>query len=193
VLRELVAEGVIEGGDYDPARVRRSTTKFLKGQGQQEPHSTTVEYVFSLLRALGGVEVASAGVRINIHRSGAVSALRLGGASAEAVDADDASNSAPLAGLPIGWSKEQASIRFAKDFPRARKVWDAMMYVVPDELDGAVIAPRYVFSFSNQTSSAEGDVVARRRMVGYSVTSLNAAPEELGTKPESSAPSTVVP
>jgi hypothetical protein len=194
VLDQLGQTGVIRNGDYDLATVKVSTTKFGSAPAGETATPVVIEYVFTLLRNINGIPLANAGVRISVHRSGAISGIRLGGVTVAAKAATAAERALGIAEAPasggrmfdVAVAREQVQARFAQEFPRARKIRDEMMYVMPDAADTAVVHPRYVVSYSNRYATDEGEVVARRKSAAYSVVDAMARAEDISesAKPE---------
>lgn len=154
-----------------------------------------VEYRITLRRVINGIELANAGLRIAVHASGRVSALRLGGVTV-------ASKSVGNVEEPTGagrWLEAKARIgdlkaRFERD-PSApkdakRKVaWSRVMYVAPESKRRALVEPLYVVSYSLEVPTDDGaTAISRRKTIGFSLVDANAPPVDLTPPTHTPAP-----
>jgi hypothetical protein len=144
-----------------------------------------IEYRITLRRLINGIELANAGVRIAVHSSGRISALRLGGIAV-------ASKTAGKVEEPLGkgrWLSRRVDIsdlqaRFEREVvPEKGKVkiaWKKVMYVMPENRRSAVVEPLYVVSYSLEfPSDASETAVSRRKTVGFSLVDPKAPPVDL--------------
>lgn len=144
-----------------------------------------IEYRITLRRAINGIELANAGMRIAVHPSGRVSGLRLGGVSVASKIAGEVEE-------PTGngrWLSPKVTIadlqaRFERDVAaqkaKAKVAWSRVMYVLPDNKRSAVITPMHVVSYSLEVPSDDGVmVVSRRKTIGYSLFDPNAPTVDL--------------
>ncbi|MBM3576519.1 MAG: hypothetical protein FJX40_02420 [Alphaproteobacteria bacterium] len=154
-----------------------------------------VEYRITLRRAINGIELANAGLRIAVHASGRVSGLRLGGVTV-------ASKQAGQTEEPTGrgrWLEPKQSIdalrgRFERDIVAAQKgkanvAWSRIMYVMPEKERSSLVEPLYVVSYSLQTPTPEGETaVSRRKTIGFSLVDAKAPPVDLTPPTHEPAP-----
>jgi hypothetical protein len=144
-----------------------------------------IEYRITLRRSINGIEMANAGIRIAIHASGRVSALRLGGVEVASKAAGDVEE-------PVGkgrWLSRRAAnkdlqARFEREMvpgnAKARIAWSRVMYVMPENKRMAVVEPLYVVSYSLEFPSDSGETaVSRRKTAGFSLVSPEAPPVDL--------------
>ena len=134
-----------------------------------------VEYRITLRRQLGGIELANSGIRIAVHVSGRISAVRLGGVSV-------APNPSGISSRRVTFNEIMA--RFEREVvpkgARPKIAWSRVMYVMPETKRSALVGPLYVISYSLEFPSDEGNtVVSRRKTVGFSLVDVKAAPIDL--------------
>jgi hypothetical protein len=144
-----------------------------------------IEYRITLRRSINGIEVANAGVRIAVHATGRVSALRLGGVEVASKAAGDTQE-------PVGkgrWltrrvANKDLHARFEREtvpgIAKAKIAWSRVMYVMPESKRMAVVEPLYVVSYSLEFPSDSGEtMVSRRKTVGFSLVNPEAPPVDL--------------
>ena len=144
-----------------------------------------IEYRITLRRSINGIEVANAGIRIAIHASGRVSALRLGGVEVAAKASGDIEE-------PVGkgrWltrrvADKDLQARFEREMvpgkAKARIAWSRVMYVMPENRRTAVVEPLYVVSYSLEYPSDSGETaISRRKTAAFSLINPEAPPVDL--------------
>jgi hypothetical protein len=144
-----------------------------------------VEYRITARRTINGIEVANAGVRIAVHVSGRVSALRLGGVVIASKEADGSE-------MPVGRGRRMMGRVAAEDLQarierelaageaKVEIAWSRPMYVMPENRRRAVVAPMQVVSYSLRFPGESGEsVVSRRKTVGFSLVDPAARPVDL--------------
>ena len=157
----------------------------------REQYEGIVEYRVTFRPNMGGIQLANAGVRLAIHRSGVLSGVRLGGVSAK--------KTGKTAIRKV--SSEKIEERFRRMIPDNAKpavVWSRVMYVMPENKRRAVVEPLKVFSFALISESDGEHVVSRRKILGFSLTDEKAkvidftapARQHEGTKVERKAEET---
>lgn len=144
-----------------------------------------VEYRITARRQINGIEVANAGIRIAVHPSGRVSAVRVGGPKIESKR--DAGREEPTGNGR--WREKKVSIpeldaRFEREVApkkgQAKVAWARVMYVMPEDQGRAVVEPLYIVSYSVHVPAADGQVaISRRKTVGFSLTDPSAPPVDL--------------
>jgi hypothetical protein len=185
-LRELEAAGVLVASDYDVSGAKASTTEFGVARLGEQAAPVIVEYVFQAMRSLNGIRVANGGVRVSVHRSGALSEIRVGGVTVERAPA---SASALLKDMPSAAGRvfeqrvnaSDAHARFSREFPGVTEHSADLLYMMPDEEDEAVIAPRHVYQFSRRSMSDGQEIISRRKTVAYSAEDDLEAAENIGS------------
>lgn len=189
-LEALASAGIIDPGKYDLNKARLGKTEFGEGTERGETASWVVSYNYTLNRVINGIEFLNAGVRVSVHRSGQISAIRVGGAeiaSTPATEETDGLRERPLAGGRIfsaNYDGAAMSRRFAELFPRATTEWGKLVYLLPHgNLDAPVVEPLHVLSFSTKY----GEAVSRRRYVGFSLEEPGRAPVDLSETPDPNA------
>src|SRR5690606_18400990 len=98
-------------------------------------------------------ELANAGVRIAVHRTGEITGLRLGGVSVGSVQA---------LGLPIEASQSSLNTSFKSLIPKgakARIAWARPMYVLPDDEEKSYVEPTMVYAYSLASESDGQEVI----------------------------------
>ncbi len=145
-----------------------------------------VEYRITLRREVNGVELANAGLRIAVHTSGRLAALRLGGV---AVASKISPNGVEE---PVGkgrWLKrkitpEELKARFEREVvvknAKLKVAWSSVLYVMPENRRAALVEPLYAVSYSLEVPSDDGNTaVSRRKTVGFSLSDPNAPSVDL--------------
>jgi hypothetical protein len=144
-----------------------------------------IEYRITVRRTINGIELANAGVRIAVHASGRVSALRFGGVSvASRVSGNVEEPTGRGRWLERKVANEALQARFDREvIPRNAKAtvaWSRVMYVMPENQRTAVVQPMYVVSYSLEAPTDDGQAaVSRRKTVGLSLVDANAKPVDL--------------
>ena len=147
----------------------------------ESPKVRNVAYVFTMLRQLNGIDFLNAGLKVTVHRSGLVSAIRVGGAEVE-------SKENGTAAIPQGSGfvfartveSEAVRSRFNAEFPGARVDWDEVRYALPELERRALIEPRRIFSFSQATRDPSGkEIISRRKYLAYSLRNEAEPPTDL--------------
>ncbi|MGB7291646.1 MAG: hypothetical protein WBD99_05700 [Thermodesulfobacteriota bacterium] len=123
------------------------------------------EYRITFRPNINGIQLANAGVRISIHRTGALVGVRLGGVTMKAWDGKTVERVV---------SPEEIRTQFQKmirEDSQAIIAWARPMYVMPEDAQTAVVTPLQVFSYSLKTKVDDKyEVSSRRKIVGLSLT-----------------------
>ena len=185
---ELAAAKVVDARHYDWSKASVGTTVVGGGSTESKVISErrVVEYRITVLREINGIEVANSGVRIAVHASGQVSAIRVGGVSI-ASDSGTAAQENPRGrGQWLTRKVESADLqrRFEREAApagaRAKVAWAKVLYVMDETQKEAVVEPRYVVSYSLHVPTDDGQVaISRRKVLGYSLTDPGAKPVDL--------------
>jgi len=179
-LEKLAARDVIDLAHYAPLTDPESfDIGYVRmGDGSVENPDTSggsvSEYRVTLRRRLNGIEMANTGVRVSIHASGATAGIRLGGVSV--VSAVDPSGLEMPVGkgelVPVQQSADEIRADFMASLPsnaELRPAWESVLYVLPDDVNHAVVGPMHVFAYSlAYHDDTEGTSVSRGKVVGYS-------------------------
>jgi hypothetical protein len=173
-VQRLADTSVIDETRYDVSNAISSRTVVGVGSSDtDDPQERVVSYDFLVRETLNGIPFVNAGLRIGVHRTGEGGRLR------------------PVAPGYVFRATPNESYyqgRFAREFPRAQVLSQGLTYMLPMTVDAEagnrqVLEPRYVFSFSNHY----GDIVARRRYVGYSISKPELPAEDLSPSAEPNA------
>lgn len=171
-LQRLADAGVLERDLFDVGSALVSKT--LEGTGSSDTsgqQERVLSYDFLVRQKLNGLPFANAGVRISIHRSGAIQGIRLGGARVAATrTAGTLVPASPGYTFRAKLDEAYYAGRFAQDYPHGQIRSQGVMYILPKSVDPEagtkhVLEPRYVFSYSNHA----GEFAGRRRYVAYSL------------------------
>ncbi|HYN82286.1 MAG TPA: hypothetical protein VES88_12345 [Gemmatimonadaceae bacterium] len=173
---ELAARKIVDPQQFAWSNADVASTWIGGGSRQSKTiEKRRVEYRITLRRQLNGIEVANSGIRIGVHVSGRISAVRLGGVS--------------VATQPSGISSRRVTVneimgRFEREVvPKGAKskiAWSRVMYVMPETKRSALVGPLYVISYSLEFPSDDRNtVVSRRKTVGFSLVDVKAAPIDL--------------
>ncbi len=130
--------------------------------------SVVTEYRVTFRASVDGVQLANAGVRIAVHRSGKISGIRIGGVSGRVACKN---NQVQVV------SDKQINEAFRRNVPerlKPRIAWQRVMYVMPEDEKSAIVEPLHVVSYSLVSVSDKQEVVSRRKTIGISITDLNA-------------------
>lgn len=183
---DLARRKALEPRDYDWKNADIASTWVGRGsRANPGAERKRVEYRVTLRRMLNGIEVANAGIRIAVHMSGRVSALRLGGVTIVSRRSGDIEEPAGKGRwLDAGTTLQDVSARFEREAvpagARPAVAWSKVMYVMPENKRSAVVEPMYVVSYALQYPSDDGaTVVSRRKTVGFSLTKSGAGPVDL--------------
>lgn len=185
-FEQLAARKLVNASDYNWERVDVASTWVGGGSldGHEIEEKKRVEYRLTLRRQINGIEVANAGVRIGVHASGRVSALRIGGVAVASKTTDIEQPTGKGRWLTSKTSVNDLQERFAREIAvketKPKVAWARVMYVMPENQRTAVVAPLYVVSYSVEVPTDEGQTaVSRRRTIGYSLVDPQAAPVDL--------------
>ena len=165
-LEQLIDAGMLSQKTFDMRDVQVGYGRIIEGSkdGKQKRDAVT-EYRVTFRPNIAGVQLANAGVRIAVHRSGALAGLRFGGVSTD----EDASDSAVRT-----VSLERADRLMRETLPdnsAPEIAWSRIMYVMPDDTPAAILEPMQVYAYSVKTKSDGYEVVSRRKIVGVSLSS----------------------
>ena len=209
---KLADAGLLGRQDYDLALVEPSKTITTLGSSISSTEVAVVNtYDFLLRRSINGIPFMNAGLRVNVHRSGQIAGIRLGGAHLLSVRPDvkntprglthtqgvnGAATTTSLAEVPtgagfvFGGAVDAASHqkRFKRELSRASADRSGVYYMLPmssvaDTKTSPVVEPLFIFSYSNRY----GVVASRRRYVGYSLRDPAAPPVDLSEKADPDA------
>ncbi|HEX9942129.1 MAG TPA: hypothetical protein VGG03_08940 [Thermoanaerobaculia bacterium] len=188
-FERLAAAGIVKAEQFDLAKVDVGYTKFGMARGDLEAVPEITEYRFGLLRQVNGIDFANAGVRISVHRTGGIASIRVGGA--EVAARREGTKEQPLG--RGGWfqravSRTEVEGRFSRDVPNARTAWSRLMYVMPENVDTALIEPLQVISHSRVFEADGRQVVSRRQVLAYSLRTPGAPPLDLSGRGEPQEP-----
>jgi hypothetical protein len=199
----LANAGLVDRSDYDLGAAQASVTTTTLGSSQTESETViTNSYDFLARRTLNGIPFSNAGVRVRVHRGGRVTAIRIGGAQVASQRggttpsihalATTGGGSEGLKEMPTGAGfvfestvdTQRLAARFKKEAAHGIADRSGVMYMLPlsakiGAANKAVVEPLYVVSYANKV----GDIVARRRYLGYSLRDPQAPPTDLSEKP----------
>lgn len=168
-LENLKRNKLLTSWDYNPkdAQIGQHIigAGALDGSAKEE---TTTEYRVTFRANVNGIQLANAGVRIAVHRSGKISGIRMGGVSGNVMDKNVSAQQV---------SEKQIKAKFGKSIPRGLKprvVWERVMYVMPEDKREAVVEPMHIVSYSLVGMSDKEEVISRRNTVGISLTDAKA-------------------
>lgn len=155
--------------DYSQFQVGQS----LIGEGSingKVKNEFVTEYRVTFRPNIDGIELANAGVRLAIHRSGKLSGIRIGGVSA---------NMNETKKLARTKSDEAITKQFKQSIPSGLEpsiAWERIMYVISDDKPKAMVQPLKVYSYSLVSSSDGVEVISRRKTLGFSLTDSKVKP-----------------
>jgi hypothetical protein len=203
-LQHLADAGVLDRSLFDINTA--VMTKTLQGEGTSDTsdlRESVVSYDFMLRQQLNGVPFVNAGLRINVHRSGAIQSIRIGGARIAAKSEKGVLKpTAPGYDFSAQLDTKYYGSRFAQEFAQGEIRSEGVKYMLPKSVDPEagqkqVLEPLYVFQYSNH----DGTYAGRRRYVGYSISNptapaidletVAAAPNDYGTPRAPQTPTTV--
>lgn len=183
-LQHLADAGVLDRSLFDMSTA--VMTKTLQGEGTSDTsdvRESVISYDFMLRQQLNGVPFVNAGVRISVHRSGAIQSVRIGGARIAATSEKGVLKpSAPGYDFRAKLDTKYYGSRFAQEYPQGEIRSEGVKYMLPKSVDPEagqkqVLEPRYVFQYSNH----DGMYAGRRRYVGYSLSDPTAPAVDLET------------
>ncbi len=173
-LDEMIARGIVTEAEYNLDHMQLGYTKIgggaidKNGKPAGEPTEQIVDYRVTFRPNIKGVQLANAGVRLAIHRSGKLSAARVGGVIAEPT------------GDSVDWSVSSRELQKRLDQfgPRTDKKvdWARVMYVMPEDQRSAIVEPLHTVAFSAVFGSEQGEVISRKKVVGFSIADPDADP-----------------
>ncbi len=164
-MKKLAQVKLLNGLKYDTRQF--NVGQHIIGEGSMDGKTKRefiTEYRVTFRPNINGIELANAGVRLAIHRTGKLSGIRIGGVS---------SNMKASRNLTRTVSKEAARKKFEQSIPDGFKpsiAWEKVMYVIPDGSRKAMIEPLHVYSYSLTSISDGVKVVSRRKTIGISLT-----------------------
>ncbi len=173
VVASLGAAGALVTAHFDLSKVDVAFTQRGSGQGDQVTPAVTTEYRFTAMRQLDGVDMANAGLRVVVDRTGMLTMIRLGGAEVLASDGT-VSTSAPAATLSRTVLRSDVLSRFGREVPDGVVESDRLLYALPDGVKDAVVEPRHTVLFARRTGGSAQTVVTRSDRVAYSIATATA-------------------
>lgn len=186
IVQQLNDASLVDGQLFDLNAAIVSQTKFSTGSSDSDNQVDHVlSYDFLVRQSLNGIPFVNAGVRVSVHRSGAIAAIRLGGAVAAAsVQKGRVHPLAPGYVFRAKVDEKYFQERFATEYPNAQLNSKGILYMLPYSVDPEagqkqVLEPEYVFNFANHY----GGIVARRRYVGYSLSNPSAPAHDMSPPP----------
>ncbi len=186
-FEELARRKVVNAEDYawDRADVASTWVGGGSSDGKTSEPRRRIEYRITVRRQLNGIEVANAGIRIGVHASGRVSAVRMGGpaiASKRGTAGEEPTGNGRWLDRKVGI--DQLDARFEREVvpakAKASVAWARVLYVMPDDQRSAVVEPLYVVSYSLHVPTDDGQTaISRRKTVGFSLSNPTAKPVDL--------------
>jgi len=182
-LDRLSSAGVIDKRLYAKAVLELGYKRV--GSGSRDGKTRTdqiVEYRFTFRPRLEGVELANAGIRMGILRSGDLVSIRLGGVTPKGEWVGDRLQPAGKGGYRE--AKVGANEIMSRLYATAAKdaevdvAWSRMMYVMPEDGTQSVIEPMLVVSLTDRRLVDGEWMSSRRRTLAFSVTDPAAPPIE---------------
>ena len=168
-LDSLQETGMLDHHNYNMDDIQIGFGKF--GEGSTDGSSKVehiYEYRVTFRPNVRGIQLANAGVRIAVHRSGKLASIRMGGVSIR----ESHSRGKVIRKV----SKEKIDSRFNSMIPKNNKpsiAWSRVMYVMPENKREALVEPMQVYAYS-LISEIDGEpVVSRGKIVGFSLTDAN--------------------
>jgi len=181
-MQQLDDAAVIDESLFDLNQAIVSQTKTVTGSNDTDAQvERVVSYDFLARQSFNGIPFVNSGVRVSVHRSGAISGLRVGGAVAAAtLEHGRLRPRAPGYVFRATVDEKYYQERFTKEFPRAQVNSKGLLYMLPLSVNPEagqkqLLEPEYVFNFANRL----GEIVSRRRYVGYSLSNPAAPAHEL--------------
>ena len=164
MLQKMHERDLLNGLKYNPEPFKIGYHQIGSGSMDgKQTKQTVVGYRVTYLANIDGIPLANAGVRIAVHRSGKISGIRIGGVSASETAAKN---------LERKVSNDEIQKQFQTSIPSGMKpriAWQQLMYVMPDNERSAVVEPTHTISYSLAIQSEQGEVISRRKTVGFSL------------------------
>jgi len=164
VLQSLGRNDLLNRLRYEPERFKIGYHRVGTGSTDgKQSEQTIVGYRVTFLAHIDNIPLANAGVRIAVHRSGKLSGIRIGGVSVSKGAGKEVSRRV---------SDDEIQKRFQASLPKSMKpriAWQRVMYVMPDDERKAVVYPTHTISYSLVGQTEQGEVVSRRKTVGFSL------------------------
>jgi hypothetical protein len=187
LLDELHANGVVNKHDFDLSSAQAAHAHAATGGADGEEENWITEYRFRAMRSLNGIPVANAGIVIGITPQGQRSSLRVGGVEAEVVRDGPRTRPGPSGGIQVQRvALEALEPRLHQELQvsgRKHVSFRQVMYVMPPDVDEAVVTPRQIFKYS--VVSDGGGVVSRAQHVALSLTEPRRPIEMIEMQPRS--------
>lgn len=169
VLQTLAENDLLNGLSYQPDKFKVGYHRVGNGSTDgKQAEETIVGYRVTFLAHIDNIPLANAGVRIAVHRSGKLSGIRIGGVSA---------NKGAGKALSRKVSDDEIQKRFQASLPKGmepRIAWQQVMYVMPDDERDATVYPTHTISYSLVGQSEQGEVISRRKTVGFALVDKDA-------------------
>ena len=163
-LQSLNRNDLLNGLRYQPDKYKVGYHRVGIGSTDgKQSEEAVVGFRITFLAHIDDVPLANAGVRVAVHRSGKLSGIRIGGVSASKGALKEHSRQV---------SDDEIQKRFEASLPRGMKprmAWQRVMYVMPDDERSAVVYPMHTISYSLVGESEQGEVISRRKTVGFSL------------------------
>jgi hypothetical protein len=185
VLDSLHAAGVVDRSRFDLSKAEVGYTQ--KGEGWSTDHvvSQIIQYRFTLMREINGINFAHAGLQVVVHRNGQIVSIRLGGAEVRSVitgGVEQPQGTGTLFSQTVSAADVLARHMAAK--PDSRAVKSDLAYVFPDGEDSGHVEAMQMISYARGVTMPDGRIaLAKVRRLGYSLRDATAAPKELSGVP----------
>jgi hypothetical protein len=170
VAMKLHGDGVISVEQYDIDNAKMSVTRQVLGNSDGYRQETIMEYNFYISRLINGIPLRGATIQISVHRSGALSRVKLGGVVASTVQNNGVETPGSLGALHEAAVDTTAfDERFSKQYPNAYVKKAALAYSVLGRAPAQRVEPLYVVEFSDTYTTEGIRMLSRVKAVGYAL------------------------
>ena len=170
-IKQLMESKVLDHRDlYELNDVQVGYSKFGEGSiDLKQQYESVVEYRLTFRPNVRGVQLANAGVRVAVHRSGKISGIRFGGVSVKQKQGKM---------IKRNVLDEQIEEQFRQSIPKYAEpvvAWSRIMYAMPEDKRTAIVEPLKLYAYSQKTKSDGEEIISRRKIVGFSLSDEKAA------------------
>ncbi len=182
VIVALSEQAIVDRDLYRNAAVQVGYRRVGSGKREAQPdRGEILEYRITYRPRIEGVELANAGVRVGVMADGQIGSMRFGGVTplikftGEKVEPEEDGKR-----LPVEIDPNRLTVRFYRGLNAnvsPQIAWSRVMYAMPDGERSALLEPMLVISFSEGTTTDNGQrVSSRRRILGFSLVDAKAKP-----------------
>jgi hypothetical protein len=162
-VAQLSSRGVVDGVGYDVGAAHMSRMMMGAGRMDESPLPQVKEYIFEVPRTINGIEVLGSGIRISVHKKGALASILVVDPVVSSIRDSSGVESPTGEGHAFQRAVAAATLdaRVVSEFPNRQVRSSKVAYVLPDGPSVSVLAPQQVYILA-PTFVIDGKIVTGR-------------------------------